>query len=136
MRGGETPARGGSRMSAPSRARQGRLTREGGCGEAQQQERGARGVGHDCAALRAGRGRRLSGVWSSELRRDASHSRRGSGGQGRTAGTPRVPSGWCAAGSNFSLLKINFSFGLNNRRLSKMLQNEIPVTPSASFSKY
>lgn len=93
-------------------------------------------MGHDCAAPRAGRGRRLPGVRSSELRRVASHSRRGSGGQGRTAGSPRVPSGLRAAGSNFSLLKINFSFGLNNRRLSKMLQNEIPVTPSASFSKY
>lgn len=109
-------------------ARQGRLTRDGGSGKAQQQERGQRCVGHDCAAPTAGRGRRLLGVRSSKLCRDASHSRWGSGAQGRTAGTARAPSGWLAAGSNFSLLKTNFSFELNNLRISKMLQNKIPVT--------
>jgi hypothetical protein len=51
-------------------------------------------------------------VRSSQLSCDASHSRRGSGAQGRTAGTLRSPSGGHTADSNFSSLKINFSFEL------------------------
>lgn len=52
-------------------------------------------------------------VRSSQLSRDASHSRRGSRAQGRAAGTLRSPSGWHSADSNFfSPLKINFPFEL------------------------
>lgn len=60
----------------------------------------------------SGPGAVLVGRAELQLSRDTSHSRRGSGAQGRTAWTLRSPNGWRAADSNFSPLKINFPFEL------------------------
>lgn len=81
-------------------ARQGRLTGNDGSGKAQQQERGPRCVGHDCAAPRAGGGAvlgRARGAPSS----DATPPTRGGGVEPRVAllgrsdsqlaGTPQIP---------------------------------------------